>query len=388
MDARDYAAFTERLIEWAETNTAVLGLVALGSMAEQRRTPDEWSDHDFWVVVDSGAAEAMRTTPQWLPDSDRVVLFFRETDHGVKAVYDDGHLVEPAIFEVDELAATRANEYRVLVDKMDLADRMEAIATSTRTEASGPDPSDEYLFGQYLTNLLVGTGRWARGERESGRVLVKQHAVGHLLRLANRHLPSASAGALDDLDPHRRLEFANPEFAERLAVSLAEEVPLAAEGLLGLGQWVVPGLFVTYEPALLTIAAKLAEVAERCRPRHLGIALHHVELAMPGGNEERARAFFGDVLEMDELAKPPTLAGRGGCWFRSAGLEIHVEAAAPFIPAQSAHPGILSGDLDRVAARLETAGHPVEWDPHLPHHRRFSTIDPFGNRLEFLQPEE
>ena len=146
MDATSYAAYTERVVAWAVSNPTVLGLVALGSMAEQGRTPDEWSDHDFWVVVQDGAAERLRTAPDWLPDPDRIVLFFRETDHGVKAVYDDGHLLEPAIFEVEELSVTRANEYRVLVDKMDLADRMEAIAASTHAETSTDDPTDEFLF--------------------------------------------------------------------------------------------------------------------------------------------------------------------------------------------------------------------------------------------------
>ena len=388
MDGNDYRAFTDRLIAWAETKPEVMGLVALGSMAGRGRAPDEWSDHDFWVVVEDGAAESLRTASDWLPDPERIVLFFRETSHGVKAVYDDGHLLEPAVFELDELSVARANEYRVLVDKKDVADRMAAIAASTLAEASVDDPTDEFLFGQFLTNLLVGTGRWARGERQSGRVFVKQHAVGHLLELANRHFPNESASALDNLDPHRRLEVAVPEFAERLAAALAEEVPVAAEGLLGLGQWVVPGLFVAYEPAVLAIAAKLAEVAEQARPRHLSVGLHHVQLAMPAGAEDTARRFFGGLLEMDELPKPPILEARGGCWFRSAGLEIHLGVVDPFTPATKAHPGILSGDLDRLADRIESAGYPIEWDGHLPRHRRFYTADPFGNRLEFLQPED
>ncbi len=388
MDGDEYRAFTERLIGWADASPEVKGLVALGSMAERDRIPDEWSDHDFWVVVDDGAAERLRSTPDWLPDPERIVLFFRETRHGVKAVYDDGHLLEPAIFEAGELSVTRANEYRVLVDKMDLEARMETIAASTAAEASDNQPDDEFLFGQFLTNLLVGTGRWARGERQSGRVFVKQHAVGHLIQLANRHCPAESPGSLDNLDPLRRLEFAFPEFAARLAAILAEDVPVAAEGLLGLGQWVVPSLFVAHEPAVLAIAAKVAEVAGRSHPRHLGVGLHHVQLAMPRGDEEIARAFFGGLLEMDEVMKPPALASRGGCWFRSAGLEIHLGVETPFAPAARAHPGIISADLDRLADRLETAGYPVEWDSRLPYHRRFYTTDPFGNRLEFLQTED
>lgn len=384
MDATSYAAYTERVVAWAVSNPTVLGLVALGSMAEQGRTPDEWSDHDFWVVVQDGAAERLRTAPDWLPDPDRIVLFFRETDHGVKAVYDDGHLLESAIFEVKGLSITRANEYRVLVDKMDLANRMEAIAASTHAETSTDDPTDEFLFGQFLTNLLVGTGRWARGEHESGRVFVKQHAVGHLLRLANRHRPAELPNSLDNLDPHRRLEVAFPEFAQRLAGALTEQVPVAAEELLAIGQWVVPRLFVQHEPAVLAIAAKLHAAAETALPRHLVVGLHHVRLAMPPGGEQAAREFYTGLLEMHDVT-PSGVEGRGSCWFRSAGLEILVGVESPFTPAAEAHPGILSGDLDRIANRLEEAGFDAVWDPDFPGYRRLKTSDPFGNRLEFLQ---
>ena len=387
MDADAYVAFTERLIGWADANPEVRGLVALGSMAGKGRIADEWSDHDFWVVVDDGAAERLRTTQDWLPDPERIVLFYRETQHGVKAVYDDGHLVEPAIFEVEELSVTRANEYRVLVDKMDLADQMEAIAASTHADTSTVHPTDEFLFGQFLTNLLVGTGRWARGEHESGRVFVTQHAVGHLLRLANRHRRAELPNSLDNLDPHRRLETAFPEFAQRLAAALTEEVPVAAEGLLAIGQWVVPRLFVQHEPAVLAIAAKLHEAAETALPRHLVVGVHHVRLAMPPGGEEAAREFYIGLLEMHEVTTP-RFQGPGICWFHSAGLEILVGVESPFVPAAEAHPGILSDDLDRAADRLEEAGYDLVWDPHFPGYRRFTTSDPFGNRLEFLQPRD
>lgn len=116
--------------------------------------------------------------------------------------------------------------------------------------------------------------------------------------------------------------------------------------------------------------------------------IHHVQLAMPRGEEERARAFFGGVLGMEEVAKPPELAKRGGAWFRLGALELHLGVEEPFSPAQKAHPGILTDDLDGFAERLEAAGHDVAHDPHFPGYRRFYVRDCFGNRLEFLQPED
>lgn len=115
-------------------------------------------------------------------------------------------------------------------------------------------------------------------------------------------------------------------------------------------------------------------------------SLHHVQLAMPAGEEDRARAFFGDVLGMTEVAKPAELARRGGVWFRDGGLELHLGVEDGFSPARKAHPGILVEDLDAVAARLTDAGHEVTFDDAFPGHRRFYADDCFGNRLEFLQP--
>ena len=116
------------------------------------------------------------------------------------------------------------------------------------------------------------------------------------------------------------------------------------------------------------------------------LPLHHVQLAIPRGGEERCRAFWRDVLGMRELEKPPVLAARGGCWFRGGGLEVHLGVEEPFVAARKAHPGLLVTGLTHVAAALERAGHPVTWDDDFPGHDRFYSADPFDNRLEFLEP--
>jgi catechol 2,3-dioxygenase-like lactoylglutathione lyase family enzyme len=113
--------------------------------------------------------------------------------------------------------------------------------------------------------------------------------------------------------------------------------------------------------------------------------LHHVQLAIPPGGEDRCRAFWGDVLGMTEIDKPPVLAARGGCWFRGGGLEVHLGVEEDFQPARKAHPGILVAGLSSLAARLEAADVAVHWDEDLPGYDRFYTDDPFGNRLEFLE---
>ncbi len=114
------------------------------------------------------------------------------------------------------------------------------------------------------------------------------------------------------------------------------------------------------------------------------LGLHHVQLAMPPGGEAGARAFYGDLLGLEELPKPDQLKPRGGCWFRGAGVEIHLGVEDPFAPARKAHPALLVDDFDGLEARLREAGHEVATDVPLEGFRRFHTSDPFGNRIELL----
>ncbi|MGO4571587.1 glyoxalase [Microvirga sp. 2TAF3] len=114
------------------------------------------------------------------------------------------------------------------------------------------------------------------------------------------------------------------------------------------------------------------------------LRLDHVQLAIPPGAENECRRFYVDILGMEEVPKPPALAKRGGLWLRSGEVQIHLGVEADFHPALKAHPGIVVGDLDRLAETLARSGHEPIWDDSLPEIRRFYVADPLGNRLEFL----
>ncbi|MGV9337584.1 VOC family protein [Streptomyces sp. NPDC003688] len=116
------------------------------------------------------------------------------------------------------------------------------------------------------------------------------------------------------------------------------------------------------------------------------VAVDHVQLAAPAGSEDALRAFYTGALGMTEIPKPPVLAARGGCWFRAAGVQLHLGVEEDFRPARKAHPGLRVRDIEACAARLTAHGAPVTWDGDLPGHRRFYAEDPVGNRLEFLEP--
>jgi hypothetical protein len=192
-----YSEFSAALICALEADPRVLGLVALGSMAERGRSPDRYSDHDFFVIAQE--AEKFRVTTEWLPERERIALWFRETPHGCKAVYDDGHLIEYAVFTPDELRVARVNDYRVLLDRERIEERMAEIA-----KVRDAPPDRAWLHGMFLSHVLVGGTRARRGEIVSSRWML-DHAMRFLVQLLG--------GGPDDLDPLRRFHHAALEQA-------------------------------------------------------------------------------------------------------------------------------------------------------------------------------
>jgi catechol 2,3-dioxygenase-like lactoylglutathione lyase family enzyme len=114
------------------------------------------------------------------------------------------------------------------------------------------------------------------------------------------------------------------------------------------------------------------------------LAIDHVQLAMPAGQEERARAFFAGVLGMAEIPKPPELAKRGGCWFQGGAVQIHLGVEQDFRPAKKAHPALRCRNYDTLLASLLATGVSVTEANDIPGVRRCHIHDPFGNRIELV----
>jgi len=115
------------------------------------------------------------------------------------------------------------------------------------------------------------------------------------------------------------------------------------------------------------------------------MGLHHVQLAMPKGGEADARAFYGEVLRMAEMAKPGEMAARGGCWFEAGSVRVHLGVETPFAPAKKAHPAFLVASLSGARDRLGEAGLTWKDDSEMPGFDRVFIDDPFGNRIELLE---
>ncbi|HUQ43930.1 MAG TPA: VOC family protein [Candidatus Limnocylindria bacterium] len=117
--------------------------------------------------------------------------------------------------------------------------------------------------------------------------------------------------------------------------------------------------------------------------------IDHVQLLIPPGAEEEARAFYAGVLGLTEVPKPAPLAPAGGCWFVGPGFSLHFSPDPAFVPARRAHVALLTDDLAGLRTRLDKAGTPTVDDDDRPIGvRRFYAFDPFGNRLELLDARE
>lgn len=225
-----FAAFREAFPALVAANADVSGLVWAGASAEPHRA-DEWSDHDFFLLVRSGTQERFRQNLDWLPDHASIAFASRETEHGLKVVYDDGFVLEFAVFDEAELAQSVVNHHALAFGDERLAGILGGIVRNTTVHDSRS--LDDHL-GLFFSLLLIGSGRYRRGEKLVGGQCVRSFAVAHLLEVARRVLPSAAPDARDALDVWRRVELEFPQFAAELDAALTHPVREAAQQLSAL----------------------------------------------------------------------------------------------------------------------------------------------------------
>ncbi len=119
--------------------------------------------------------------------------------------------------------------------------------------------------------------------------------------------------------------------------------------------------------------------------RYASTRVDHLQIAIPAGGEEAARAFYGALLALRELPKPPELLARGGLWFRSGSVAVHLGVDPDFRPAKKAHVAIACAEYATLLERLRAAQVAIQPDA-LPFEGRAHcyVADPFGNRIELI----
>lgn len=267
MNPDAFDALSADLAEGVRADDRLLGLVLLGSASESgRMRRDEWSDHDFFALVHRGRGAEARESLDWLPSPSSRVLLAREGDIGFAVLFADGHLLEFALAEIDELSGAVAGDASVVVD--DEAGSAAGLigGAQRRAEASDRfDPANDAAL--FLVKLLVGVGRVRRGERLNGGQFVRQWAVQHLVRAVRGRFAAASTSRRDIIDPLRRFEDDFPAEGARVAEILDSPVEEAARGLFDLAREMLePGWGQFPAAAADAVAARLGwgpDAAER-----------------------------------------------------------------------------------------------------------------------------
>ncbi len=236
MERDRYDAMTSTLVAWAARESSVVGLVAVGSTSGVGREPDAWSDHDVLVVTTDGDSERLLADLTWLPDASHIVVEFAETDRGRSVIYDSGHLLEVAVFDQSDLDDLPLNTLRVLVDRGRVEERLTGIVQRVATLAAAEDANGTARFHRFLKELVIGLGRYGRGELLSANQRVRGEAMTSLLSLIGSFVPAEEEGIVDNLDPHRRFEQSHPGYAARLNRALVLSIPELADEMLQIAE--------------------------------------------------------------------------------------------------------------------------------------------------------
>ena len=232
--------YTQSLVTACTDHISIVGLVLVGSTAETERV-DEWSDHDFFVITKSGEQESLRNDLSWLPNAQSIAFSFRETEHGLKVVYESGAVLEFAVFDCTELRACSINHNRLVYGGSDVAEALNVARRRLPSVGSSDDLRDFRLF---LSLILIGVGRARRGEILAAGQHIRTHAGSALMKLLTHHLPSNNQ--LDKLDVWRRFEFVHPEVGNKLANALAQQPEAAAMALLKIAENALAAIWSGY----------------------------------------------------------------------------------------------------------------------------------------------
>ena len=115
--------------------------------------------------------------------------------------------------------------------------------------------------------------------------------------------------------------------------------------------------------------------------------INHVTIAMPAGEHAKARAFYGDLLGLEEIPRPAALnAVYDLMWFKFLDILLHLDFTPPWVePAENRHVAFEVEDLPAVRRYLETQGATIREAVTMPDRERFYLLDPFGNYFELIE---
>lgn len=234
MEAEAFDIYTERLRKALESASEVVGLVTLGTTVDSKFR-DEWSDHDFWVITETGAQDSFLKDLSWLPDAHNIAITVCHGRRYRTVVYRNRHKIEFAVLDVNEAREGKAQRYRTLIDRDQIAVLMESVHENTLKQAHTDQAKPDAL--QNLCVLVWSAcERYGRGELLSARQCLDGFAVNQLLNLIFASDIETVDEGKDELDPRRRLERRSAVLAAEVATILHEPIPQGALHLLEIAE--------------------------------------------------------------------------------------------------------------------------------------------------------
>jgi lincosamide nucleotidyltransferase B/F len=237
MNLEQFRAFSQILQHNLETDSRVLGLIFLGSSAELNYLPDNYSDHDFYVVTLRGHEENFLQNLSWLPYYENILINFRKTPYGRRVVFRNRHQVEFSIMEERVLFRANVNEYRIAFDKAHIGEILKHRLFENLSE--------DQIHG-LLSVLHTGIARYHRGEILNGEDNIKHTGLTLLLALLSKYLPAENNHLLDNLDPSRRFEKVFPQLSQEIKNALSLEGLETARHLLTIADRELSGRIPDY----------------------------------------------------------------------------------------------------------------------------------------------
>ena len=195
-----------------ERSGHALALIGLGSVGNELERLDEYSDLDFFAIIEEGFKQQYLHNLDWLASVCPIAFCYRNTVDGHKVLFIDDVFAEFAVFEPAELAHIPFSPGRIVWKRPEVSD---ALAVPQYLSAQPATASTEWLLGEALSNLYCGLCRWHRGERLSAARLIQVEAVNRTLELA-KQLYSEQPFARDTYNDQRRFEKRYPELAQEL----------------------------------------------------------------------------------------------------------------------------------------------------------------------------
>lgn len=190
-----------------------LALIGLGSVGVELARMDDYSDLDFYAIVEPGWKQRYIQNLDWLSGLNPIAYCFQNSPDGYKLLYEDGVFCEMAVFEPQELENIPFAEGRIVWKRDDVS---EDIRIPRKTGEARQPVSLEWAVGEAITCLYVGLGRYRRGEKITAQRFIQHYAVDRILQISPQLETENPVPFADPFGNERRYEQRFPGIAAHL----------------------------------------------------------------------------------------------------------------------------------------------------------------------------